>query len=292
LHQLSLIEGKFVLSLRNLGTWFMTSKIFYDLLLSVWVISVAGCGGGSSAPAPSPEPVATQPTEVVPPVVTPNPPNLTQPAPAAPAAPATPAPVTPAPVTPAPVTPVTPTPVTPAAPVTPAPVAPIAPVTPVAPVTPTPITPSGAITSANSCGLTNFQADVFRAVNAARAQARSCGSEAKPAVAALGWNDTLFAAAAAHSQDMAQRNYFSHTSPEGKSAGDRMLLAGYRFSAWGENIAAGQPSVNVVMAGWLASDGHCRNIMNAVFTEIAVACVSTSRPMYPTYWTMVLAKPQ
>lgn len=249
----------------------MTSKIFFGLVLSAVLIGLGGCGGGSSAPASSPEPVATQPLEVVPPVVTLNPPTLTQPTPA------TPAPVTPAPVTPGPVT---------AAPVAPAPVTPAAPVTPVL------VVPSGAITSANSCGLVNFQADVFRAVNTARAQARSCGNEAKPAVAALGWSDTLFVAAAAHSKDMAQRNYFSHTSPEGKSSGDRALLAGYRFSALGENIAAGQPSVNVVMAGWLASEGHCRNIMNAVFTEIAVACVSTSRPMYPTYWTMVLGKPQ
>ncbi len=221
----------------------MTTKFFFSLLLSALTI---GCGGGGSAPASSPAPDATQPLGVATPVVTPNPPTVTQP--------------------------------TSPAPVTPAPVAPVA--------------PSGAITSANSCSLPNFQVDVFRAVNAARAQARSCGSEAKPAVAGLSWNDTLFTAAAAHSQDMAQRNYFSHTSPEGRTSGDRALLAGYRFSALGENIAAGQPNVNVVMAGWLASGGHCRNIMNAVFTEIAVACVSTTRPMYPTYWTMVLGNPQ
>lgn len=251
----------------------MTSKIFYGLLLSAVLSALGGCGGGSSAPASTSEPVATQTLDVAPSVVTPNLPAATLPPPAGPAAPIAPAPAAPAPVPPTPVTPA-------------------APMTPVTPVAPVPVTSSGAITSANSCGLANFQADVLRAVNAARAQARSCGIEAKPAVAALGWNDSLFAAAAAHSQDMAQRNYFSHTSPEGKSAGDRMLLAGYRFSAWGENIAAGQPSVNVVMAGWLASEGHCRNIMNTVFTEIAVACVSTSRPMYPTYWTMVLSKPQ
>ncbi len=242
----------------KLETRLMTHKIFFAPLLSALSALMISCGGGSSAPTSSPEPVATQPLEAATPIVTPNPPAVT------PAAPVTPAPTTPAPAAPAPVTP-----------------------TPV-----TPVAPSGAITSANSCSLPNFQTDVFRAVNAARAQARNCGTDAKPAVAALGWNDALFTAAAAHSQDMAQRNYFSHTSPEGKSAGDRMLLAGYRFSAWGENIAAGQPSVSVVMAGWLASDGHCRNIMNAVFTEIAVACVAASRPMYPTYWTMVLGKPQ
>ncbi len=239
----------------------MTNKFLGSLLLSALMVSLivnlSGCGGGSAASAPSAEPIAAQPLEVGTPVITPNPPAVTQPAPTVPVAPAVP--VTPAPVTPAPVT---------------------------------PAAPSGAITSANSCSLANFQTDLMRAINVARTQSRSCGTEAKSAVAALSWSDSLFAAAAAHSQDMAQRNYFSHTSPEGKSAGDRMLLAGYRFSAWGENIAAGQPSINVVMAGWLASDGHCRNIMNAAFTDVAVACVATSRPMYPTYWTMVLGKPQ
>ena len=239
-------------------------KIYVSLLLAALMASVGGCGGGGAATSPSPEPIATQPLAVVTPVVTPNPPTLTQPTPATPATPASP--VTPAPVTPAPVTP--------------------------APVTPGLVPPSGTVTSTNSCGLINFQTDVMRAINAARAQARFCGSEAKPAVATLGWNDTLYAVATDHSQDMAQRNYFSHTSPEGKALGERALLAGYRFSALGENIAAGQPGVDIVMAGWLASEGHCRNIMNALFTEVAVACVATSRPLYPTYWTMVLGKPQ
>ena len=234
----------------------MTFRVFVILFVAAMTLNAGGCGGGGTATAPSPEPTATQPLAVVPPVVTPNPITLTQPTPAAPGSQA-------------PVTPATP-----------------------APATPGVVSPSGTVTSTNSCGLVSFQADVMRAVNAARAQARSCASEAKPAVTPLGWNNTLFAIAAAHSQDMAQRNYFSHTSPEGKTSGDRALLAGYRFSALGENIAAGQTGVDIVMAGWLASEGHCRNIMNAVFTEIAVACVATSRPMYPTYWTMVLGKPQ
>lgn len=233
----------------------MAPKILVGLLLSALMFSLGGCGGGgSAAPSSTPEPVAGQPLEVAPPVVTPSPPTLTPPTPTTPIAPATPAPVT--------------------------------------PITPVIVPPSGSVTSANSCGLANFQTDVMAAINAARAQSRSCGSEAKPAVAALEWNDTLFSAATAHSQDMAQRNYFSHTSPDGKTSGDRALLAGYRFSALGENIAAGQRSVAVVMQGWIASEGHCRNIMTAAFTQVAVACVTTSRQQYPTYWTMVLGKPQ
>lgn len=164
----------------------------------------------------------------------------------------------------------------------------------------TPTTPTGsglanestALGPATSCNLPNFQADILQAVNAARAKARTCGAIAMPAVGAVQWSDVLFASAAGHSQDMAQRNYFDHVSPEGVSAGQRATNAGYRFANLGENIAAGQANVATVMAGWLGSAGHCQNIMTAAFTEMAVACVATTRPQYPTYWTMELAKPR
>jgi uncharacterized protein YkwD len=160
--------------------------------------------------------------------------------------------------------------------------------------TPSAVAPgqTSAVTAATSCSLPNFQADVLREVNAARAQARSCGGVAKPAVGAVAWNNALFAAATGHSQDMALRNYFDHVSLDGKTIGQRAISAGYNYAALGENIAAGQGTVSEVMAGWLASPLHCLNIMHGVYTEIAVACVTTTRFEYPTYWTMELGKPQ
>ena len=123
-------------------------------------------------------------------------------------------------------------------------------------VTPAPApTSPGAVTAATSCSLPNFQADILREVNAARAQARICGGVSKPAVAAVAWNDALFTSAAGHSLDMAERNYFDHLNLDGKTPGQRATAAGYNFSALGENIAAGQRTVAVVMAGWLASPG-------------------------------------
>jgi uncharacterized protein YkwD len=139
--------------------------------------------------------------------------------------------------------------------------------------------------------LPNFQAEVLRQVNAARAQARSCGAAAKPAAGTVAWSNALFSAATGHSQDMALRNFFDHISLDGKTPGQRALSAGYNFAALGENIAAGQGTVSEVMAGWLASPGHCNNIMNGVYTDVAVACVTTTRVEYPTYWTMELGKP-
>jgi uncharacterized protein YkwD len=147
------------------------------------------------------------------------------------------------------------------------------------------------LTAAASCNLPNFQADVLREVNAARSLARKCGAVDRPAVGAVAWNNALFTAALGHSQDMALRNFFDHVNLDGKTIGQRATSAGYRFAALGENIAAGQATVSEVMADWLASPGHCNNIMYGVYTEIAVACVTTSRFEYPSYWTMELGKP-
>ena len=150
--------------------------------------------------------------------------------------------------------------------------------------------PSGTLTATNTCGLPNFQADLMALINQARASSRMCGSTAYPAAAAVAWNTQLFDAAAGHSADMANQNYFAHTSQDGRSVGQRITTAGYRWSAYGENIAAGQSSASSVMDSWMASAGHCSNIMNSNFKDVAVACVSNSNSTYKRYWTMDLAR--
>jgi uncharacterized protein YkwD len=127
-------------------------------------------------------------------------------------------------------------------------------------------------------------------INQARASNQICGGVNYPAVAAVAWNSQLFEAAAGHSSDMATQNYFSHTSLDGRTAGQRITAAGYGWTAYGENIAAGQSSVSSVVAGWMASAGHCSNIMNSNFTGVAVACVSNSSSAYNRYWTMNLGR--
>ena len=130
-------------------------------------------------------------------------------------------------------------------------------------------------------------------VNLWRASGANCGSEGNfgpaPAVA---WNDLLTNAAAGHSQDMVDHNLFSHTGSNGSTLGQRVTAAGYTWQAVGENIAAGQTTINGVVDGWIASPGHCANIMNPAYVHIGVACINgTSSDTYPTYWTMDLAKP-
>ncbi len=100
----------------------------------------------------------------------------------------------------------------------------------------------------------------------------------------------LLTAATGHSADMAKNNYFSHTSLDGRTFDQRITAAGYRWSAVGENIAAGQTSVQSVMTSWINSPGHCQNLMNPTFRDIGVACVRNDAAKYRLYWTMDLGR--
>jgi len=145
--------------------------------------------------------------------------------------------------------------------------------------------------AASTCGLPNFAASALARINQLRAAGADCRSAGRFAPAgALAWNALLTQAAAGHSQDMAAKNYFSHTSADGRALSDRITATGYAWSSIGENIAAGYSTVDIVMDGWMSSDGHCANIMNASFTEVGLACVpGTAGSSYSTYWTMDLA---
>ncbi|WP_309678773.1 CAP domain-containing protein [Polaromonas sp.] len=144
-----------------------------------------------------------------------------------------------------------------------------------------------------NCGLNSpggIQAEVLQRVNALRSTGAVCGATSYPATTPLIWNSLLLKAATGHSADMASNNYFSHTSLDGRTLSQRVLAAGYNYSAAGENIAAGQRSVESAMAGWINSPGHCQNLMEPLFRDIAVACVRNDSATYSYYWTMDLGR--
>ena len=118
------------------------------------------------------------------------------------------------------------------------------------------------------------------AVNAARAEGQTCGSEVYPPAPPLVWNDRLTTAAEAHSADMARNAYFDHTGSDGSRPGDRATRAGYPWRIVGENIARYQSSVGEVVGAWVASPSHCRNLMDARYAELGAS-------ERDTYWTQV-----
>lgn len=134
--------------------------------------------------------------------------------------------------------------------------------------------PTGGATAMSS-GEKAYADEVLRLVNVERANA---------GVAPLAWDDGAERAAFAHSADMAARGYFSHTSPEGADAGDRLVFAqAGSFSGWGENIAQGQTSPARVMSDWMGSTGHRNNILRASFTHLGVGVRSANS----LWWTQV-----
>lgn len=122
-------------------------------------------------------------------------------------------------------------------------------------------------------------------VNDARQSGVNCKGTYYPPVAPLKWNNKLESAAFKHSKDMAAKNYFSHTSKDGRSFGERIKEEGYTFSAAAENIAMGQPTEEAVVDAWLNSQGHCANIMSNLYTEMGVG-------RQGAYWTQDFAKPR
>lgn len=124
---------------------------------------------------------------------------------------------------------------------------------------------TGSTGGASSSG-TGDMAAVLSLVNAQRTAA-SC-----PALRA---DDNLARAATLHAQDMVDQGYFSHTSLDGRTFGDRVTAQGYARPG-GENIAAGQQTAQAVVDAWMASEGHRANILNCDFTAMGIGRVGNT----------------
>jgi uncharacterized protein YkwD len=135
-------------------------------------------------------------------------------------------------------------------------------------------------------------ARVLELVNAARAQARRCGTRAFAAAGALRRNALLEQAALAYAQDMARHGYMDHTGRDGSSPQQRVSRAGYRWLESGENLGSGVMDADAVVQGWLHSPGHCENLMWPAYTEMGVAYAVNPQDEAGVYWALELGRPQ
>lgn len=104
-----------------------------------------------------------------------------------------------------------------------------------------------------------------------RAEALSLVNDARrmQGLNALQPSDRLNSIAQGHAKDMLERNYYSHTSPEGETVGDRFTSSGgSRWKMVAENIArcsgcpvASSERVSDLHRGWMNSPGHRKNIL-------------------------------
>ena len=121
------------------------------------------------------------------------------------------------------------------------------------------------------------EADLVARVNAFRA---SMG------LPTLVVSDTLTSAARWMSTDMASRDYFSHTSLDGRGPQQRMADAGYpAFDTWtGEDLAAGFADAADVLAGWIASPAHYAVLTNPAYRAIGIGRAYGVTSSYGWYW--------
>ena len=97
-------------------------------------------------------------------------------------------------------------------------------------------------------------------------------------------------AAEAHSQDMIDKDYFSHTSQDGTTFAQRIKLQGYNYRAVGENVGWGSGSLGTpdsIFKSWKNSPGHKANILSERYREIGVGAATGTYKSYSnaTMWT-------
>src|ERR1700712_1025578 len=102
----------------------------------------------------------------------------------------------------------------------------------------------------------------------------------------LAMNETLLGVARAHSQDMIDRDYFAHNTPDGITPFQRMVSAGYNYATAGENIAYESTTGTVTnqmtadlhqllfVDSGIADRGHRTNLLSGVYQEIGVGQVT------------------
>ena len=137
---------------------------------------------------------------------------------------------------------------------------------------PSQLSDSGAVTASNA--LSAFEKKVVELVNQERINRGLAPLEA---------DVQLSRVARVKSEDMRDNGYFSHDSPTYGSVSDMLRKFGIQFRAAGENIAAGYPTPEAVVDGWMNSSGHRENILNPEFTHIGVGYAEGGQ--YQHTWT-------
>lgn len=135
--------------------------------------------------------------------------------------------------------------------------------TPAKTVTTTPATGNSTVTSTASASSASTSTDEKRAFDLLNADRASNGLKA------LKFNSQLTNLGEKYAQDMINRNFFSHTNPEGQSPFDRMKQAGISYSYAGENIAINS-NVTTAEQAFMNSSGHRANILNTTYTEVGI----------------------
>jgi uncharacterized protein YkwD len=100
----------------------------------------------------------------------------------------------------------------------------------------------------------------------------------------LGENVRLNRSAQGWTNVMVSHRYFSH----GADFASRISAVGFDWSSVGENIATGYRTPASVVDAWMASAGHCQNILNPTYRYVGTGVSDSSISGYSTQdgtWT-------
>jgi hypothetical protein len=86
-------------------------------------------------------------------------------------------------------------------------------------------------------------------------------------VGALSLNSTLNSVATQKANEMADQNFWSHTSPSGQTPLDLLSASGYKFSVAGENLAYGFANASTVVQAWMNSPDHRANMLDSSYAQ-------------------------
>ena len=89
----------------------------------------------------------------------------------------------------------------------------------------------------------------------------------------LEFNQTLSAAAQQKAADMIVKNYWAHTSPEGKTPWTFFKAADYQYLYAGENLARDFIDSDSVVTAWMDSPTHKDNILSSRYQEVGIAVI-------------------
>ena len=131
---------------------------------------------------------------------------------------------------------------------------------------------------------------VLDRLNSIRAAGGRCGDREFPPSPPLERSALLDQAAQTHADDMARNSFLAHTGSDGSNPGDRVSGAGYEWRVVAENVASGQTSADDIAATWLASAGHCANLMDAKYSETGIAYALNPGDGRDIYWVQVYAE--
>ena len=101
-------------------------------------------------------------------------------------------------------------------------------------------------------------------------------------------NASLCIVATRYASLMAAKHACDHNL-DGKTLFVRFQDGAYAASSAGENIAAGQTTIQAVMSSWLGSAGHRSNLRNPDFVDVGFGVCQDDRGVF--YWCADFARP-